>query len=53
MTCAKCGMPAQGRYCKTCERAERQESYYGVPSDDTPDVRDWDDDDEEEVGENE
>lgn len=26
-------MPAQGRYCKDCERMEHQESYYGVTSD--------------------
>lgn len=48
MTCDRCGMPAQGRLCKDCARMEHQEEYYGVPADDSPDVRDWEEDDDDE-----
>jgi hypothetical protein len=47
MSCDKCGAPCQGRYCRDCARMEHQESYYGVPADDTPDVRDWEEEDDE------
>lgn len=32
MTCGSCGMPCQGARCRDCERMERQEDYYGTPS---------------------
>ncbi len=35
MPCAKCGMPCQGRKCRTCGDADHQKDYYGVPADDT------------------
>lgn len=44
MTCDKCGMPCQGAMCRECERAEHQEDYYGVPSDNYDDEGDADGD---------
>ena len=44
MSCDKCGMPCKGRLCKTCELAEHQEEYYGVPSDNFEDGDEEEDD---------
>jgi hypothetical protein len=41
MTCDYCGAPCNGRLCRECELIEHNEEYHGVPADDSPDVRDW------------
>jgi len=38
MACSSCGMPCQGGKCRSCDRAEHQEDYYGVPADNFDDV---------------
>jgi len=47
MACSNCGMPADGRLCEDCRREEHLEDYYGVTGDDSPDVRDWEGDDDD------